>query len=422
MTAGHPAAFRLLGAIELETEGARLDLGADQDQRLLVALLAAKGMPVSRDRLMDIIWDGVPPTAASSALHQLVRALRRRLELAGLNDALPRSANGTYRLDVPAAQVDLHQFHACTSRARELVYHDDQLAAEALDQALRLCRGEPLAGLTGSRIDAYRHTLTEEYRSAELTYHEVALRLGKHQEQIASLSRLFRDRPGDEWVAWLYMHALYRSGRQEEAFAAYQKVRSHLGRTTATGSLPVLTDLYERMLRGDAGVLRPEAMRFAVTDSAPRVPGPTPHAPGPGQATVGIQHQERDGDTSMTWEQFTNSAHGHAHVGMQVGKVNGSVHHGSGQRASARTGMHDGLRELQQTLAASLRRNELDPAVVAAAERELDEAASHLAQRGEAWRQGLVIALERLHNLLADKSTEVAIKVAMLIDLAEDMS
>jgi DNA-binding SARP family transcriptional activator len=415
MTAGKPAAFRLLGAIELEAAGARQDLGPDQDQRLLVALLAAKGMPVSRDKLMDVIWDGSPPPAAASALHQLVRALRRRLELAGLDDALPRSVNGTYRLDVPAPQVDVHQFHVHTARARDLVHHDDQRAADELEQAMRLCGGEPLAGLSGRWIDAYRYTLTEERHSAELTYYEVALRLGKHQEQIASLSRLFRDRPGDEWVAWLYMHALYRSGRQQEAFAAYQKVRSHLGRTTATGSLPVLTDLYERMLRGDVSVLRPETARFAIGDS-------TPHVPDRGQVTADDQHQDKDGDTPMTWEQFTNSAQDHAHVGIQVGKVNGTVHHGSAQRASARTEVLAGLRDLQRALAASLRRHELDPAVVAAAEQQLSEAAAHLTQRGEAWREGLLLALEELRDVLADCGTEVGIKIATLIDLTEDMS
>jgi DNA-binding SARP family transcriptional activator len=420
MTADNPAAFRLLGAIELETAGARQDLGPDQDQRLLVALLAAKGMPVSRDKLMDVIWDGTPPPAAASALHQLVRGLRRRMELAGLADVLPRSVNGTYRLDVPAPQVDVHLFHTHTARARDLVYHDDQLAAQELEQAMRLCRGEPLAGLSGRWIDAYRYTLSEERHSAELTYYEVALRLGKHHDQIASLSGLFRDRPGDEWVAWLYMHALYRSGRQEEAFAAYQKVRSHLGRTTATGSLPVLTDLYERMLRGDVSVLRPETARFAIGDSAP--PVSAPHVSDPSQATADDQHQDKDGDTPMTWEQFTNSAQDHAHVGIQVGKVNGTVHHGSAQRASARTEVLAGLRDLQRTLAASLRRNELDPAVVAAAEQQLREAAAHLTQQGEAWHQGLILALEELRDVLADSGTEVGIKIATLIDLAEDIS
>lgn len=409
-------AFRLLGGVELEVRGSRRELGPEQEQRLLVVLLVAGGAPVTRDKLMAAVWDDEPPAGASEAMHHLVRSLRRRLEGAGLAGLLPRAANGTYRLDVPAGRVDLHQFHGLTARARDLAGHDDQLAADVLERALRLCAGEPLAGLGGRWIDAYRHTLTEERRAAELACHEVALRLGRHSEQVAALGQLCRERPGDERAAWLYMHALYRSGRQQEAFEAYHQVRAHLGRTTATESLDLLPDLYQRMLHGDASVLRPEAVRFVAAPS----PGPAPSLSLP--PADDQQHLEKDGETSMAWEHFTNTAQDHAQVGIQVGKVNGGVHHIPAQRAGSRASVRDALSDLYQALAASSRRGELDPAVFAAAEQELDVAA-HLTGDRHAGRRALVAVLERLRNLLAGKAggAGLALKIAGVIDLAEEM-
>ena len=122
----------------------------------------------------------------------------------------------------------------------------------------------------------------------------------------------------------------------------------------------------------------------------------------------------------MTWEHFTNTAQDHAQVGIQVGEVNGSVHHTWAHRASARAGIRDGLNDLYRTLAASARRGELDPAVFAAAEQELDLAAVHLTDSGEAGRQALLLVLGRLRNLLAAGYAGQT-GLAGLIDLAEEM-
>jgi DNA-binding SARP family transcriptional activator len=257
-----PVTFRLLGACQMTAGGRAHPPGPGQQQRLLVKLLAAKGMPVAKDELMAAIWDEVPgPGATPEALHHLVAAARRTLTDAGLDDVL-RNANGTYRLDVSPAHVDVHVFHALTERARALTRDGDPRAVEVLEEALRLCPGEPLAGLQGQWIGRYRYTLAEEIRAAQLALYETALGHGESRERLPGLSTLLRERPDDELVAWLYMHALYRAGQPTRALEVKREFSAQLLETNGTENGRALDDLYRRILANDDGLLAPEAVAF----------------------------------------------------------------------------------------------------------------------------------------------------------------
>jgi DNA-binding SARP family transcriptional activator len=258
-TVREPLDFRLLRTFQMTVGGRSRQLGPEQEQRLLVALLDARGMPVTHGRLMEVIWDD-QPEGALAALYHLVLGLRRRLAATG-HSGLLTGGNGTYQLDISPEQVDVHRFHALTARAREPVA-DDKQEILLLDEALALHRGEPLAGVRGRWIDGYRHRLMEERHAAELALYEAAIRHGESRERIPGLHSLLQERPSDEGVAWLYMHALYRAGRQSDALEIWHAVSQHLGKTIAADSRKALTDLYERILRQDDDLLRPEAVRF----------------------------------------------------------------------------------------------------------------------------------------------------------------
>src|SRR5690349_4551306 len=100
--------FRLLGALRVTHGGHAVDLGGDRDRRLLIALLAARAEPLSRDALTQWVWDA-PGRGAPAMLQELMGGLRRRLAVAGLPDALV-AERGLCRLAVPADSVDLHRF------------------------------------------------------------------------------------------------------------------------------------------------------------------------------------------------------------------------------------------------------------------------------------------------------------------------
>jgi DNA-binding SARP family transcriptional activator len=272
--------FRLLGAFQMTSAGRPHPPGPWQQQRLLVKLLAAKGMPVANDELMTAIWDEIPgPGATLDALYHLVGAVRRTLAAADLDDVLG-SANGTYWLEIPPAHVDVHVFRVLTERARALARDGDRRAVELLEEALRLCHGEPLAGMPGRWVDGYRHTQAEEIRAAELALYEIALGHGESRERLPGLSTLLRERPDDELVAWLYMHALYRAGQPTRALEVKREFAARLLETNGTENGRAMDDLYRRILAQDDSLLAPEAVAFpggAAGTRARRPGGPSQH-------------------------------------------------------------------------------------------------------------------------------------------------
>lgn len=272
-----PVTFQFLGAFRITRDRQPHPPGPGQQQRLLVKLLAAKGMPVANDELMAAIWDDVPgPGATLEALHHLVAAVRRNLATAGLDDVL-NNANGTYRLDVPPAHVDVHVFRARAERARALSRDGDRRAVGLLEEALGLCYGEPLAGLPGRWADGYRYTLAEEIRAAQLALYETALRHGEARERLPGLSTLLRERSDDELVAWLYMHALYRAGQPTRALAVKREFSTQLLELNGTENGRALDDLYQRILAKDNSLLAPEALAFPGSERGARASHPGSH-------------------------------------------------------------------------------------------------------------------------------------------------
>ena len=255
------AEFLFLGVPEIRVGGGPVQIGPAQEKRLLAAVLSEHPNPVGRSALIRAIWDPPEPEDAVENFHHIARRLRRRLEGAGLRNVLP-SEGGGYRLGATDARVDLHRFHALLARAARSADLRDAERADLLEAALGLFRGEPLAGLDGQWIDGYRYLLQEERHAAEIAFNETAIRLGDLGRAIPRLESRLRERPGDEWLAWLGMHAFYRAGRKDDAQNVYHRVRRHLDTTIATDSHRALTELYELMLRGDERLMDASALVF----------------------------------------------------------------------------------------------------------------------------------------------------------------
>jgi hypothetical protein len=130
---------RVLGPTEIVADARPVELGGPQPRRLITALVAAEGRPVTDDRLAEAIWgDGVPARAETS-LQAYVSRLRRVLG----REALPRAGNG-YR--VAAGRIDAADFVAEVERGRALLAGDRAAEARGVfDAALALWRGTAYA-------------------------------------------------------------------------------------------------------------------------------------------------------------------------------------------------------------------------------------------------------------------------------------
>ena len=195
-------------------------------ERKALALLAAwEGQVVSRERLVDAIWDDGPPRSSTKVVQNLMLRLRKVLG----PDAIETRPTG-YLLRAPDA-VDSRRFERLVAEGREAADIGEwEASARALATALALWRGDPLVDLGAwqpARWECAR--LEEQYRCALEELAEAELARGRHRERLAFLYNLVSEEPLRERGWALLMLALYRCGQQAEALRAYQRARTSLG-------------------------------------------------------------------------------------------------------------------------------------------------------------------------------------------------
>ena len=213
--------FRLLGPLEVERDGIRLDLGPRKQRAVLALLLLEANRVVPSERLIDELWGDTPPETARSALQVYVSRLRKAL---GEDGASLRTRSPGYVLELEPGALDLEAFAALRAEARDA--SEPARAAEALHEALALWRGAPLAELDGAPFGAAAAAQLEEQRLGALEDRiDADLALGRHADLIHELDALVAEHPYRERFRAQQMLALYRSGRQADALAAYRSAR-----------------------------------------------------------------------------------------------------------------------------------------------------------------------------------------------------
>jgi DNA-binding SARP family transcriptional activator/streptogramin lyase len=277
--------FRILGPVEVVSDGRVVALGSLKQRALLVLLLLHVNEVVSRDRLIDDLWGERAPQTAATSLHTYVSQLRKLLEAGDGADprVLVTRAPG-YVLEVDADRVDLKQFELLVRRGkRALGAGDADAAADALAQALALWRGPPLqefgsapfAPAESLRLDELRISALEDRVEADLA-------LGRHHDLVSELNALVAEHPYRERLCGQLMLALYRSGRQAEALEAYRKTRRSLADELGIEPGPALQELEQAILRHDPAIALDEQStaaepRSGATDrDDPSVPEQAP--------------------------------------------------------------------------------------------------------------------------------------------------
>jgi DNA-binding SARP family transcriptional activator len=213
---------RLLGHVSAHRGGRRLEVTGAQRLAMLSMLALRAGECVSSVELIDGIWDEEAPDQARHALHVYISELRRALGA----DAI-ETRRGGYRLCVDEEQVDALLFEQMLGRVNG--GPPEQTLAELLD-ALALWRGPALDGAADSATLRAAAARLEEERLAALERRFTAeLELGHHDQVLGELTSLVSAMPLRESLRAQLMLALYRSGRQAEALAAYRKGHAQLG-------------------------------------------------------------------------------------------------------------------------------------------------------------------------------------------------
>jgi DNA-binding SARP family transcriptional activator/predicted ATPase len=256
--------YSVLGPLEARSSGRPVALGAPRQRALLALLILNAGHTVSTSRLVDDLWGEAVPDTAAKMVQILVSQLRKVLP----RDHLVTRPPG-YLLDVPPEDIDLLRFEGLRREAREAAAGGDHAGASALlGDALGLWRGpalaefsEPFAQLEANRLEELRLAALEERIEADLA-------LGRHAELVGELDALVARHPLRESLRRRQMLALYRSGRQAEALAAYQEARRALSDELGIEPSADLRELERRILQQDPE-LEPVAAAGAGAPAAP---------------------------------------------------------------------------------------------------------------------------------------------------------
>ncbi|MET8566373.1 BTAD domain-containing putative transcriptional regulator [Streptomyces flaveolus] len=289
--------FSLLGPLRAWRDGTELPLGPRQQRLILAALLARAGRPVPLADLVDLLWEGDPPTSAANAVHRYVGVLRRLLE----PDLPARNAgrwlvrqDGGYLLRIGAGELDLLRFRALVRQAREKAAEGDAHEAvrrfgEALSQWQGQCAADlgPVAG--AHRVFA---TVEREHASVVCETAAAALRCDSPGPVLLSVRQAAQRHPLDQRLQAHLLLVLGADGKQAEALTLYQDIRGRLWRELGVRPGAELRAAYERVLRqngqrpavpgdapGDTG--GEDVLRAVGGGPAPHVPAPAP-APEPG--------------------------------------------------------------------------------------------------------------------------------------------
>src|SRR6266516_200356 len=253
--------FRLLGPIEVRSPSGPVSLGGGKPRTLLADLLVHLGQVVSVDRLIDDLWGADPPPSARHALEVHVSQLRKTL--GGRDGPLVTRAPG-YLLEADAACIDAFQFERLLAEARAAV--DPAAAHETLREALALWRGQPLAEFTYEPFAQGEIARLEELRQEAVEHRiETELALGRDAELVGELEALVEASPLRERLRAQLMRALYRSGRQADALAAYRAARHTLVTELGVEPGPELRELEAAILRHDETLARPAAAAAEAT-------------------------------------------------------------------------------------------------------------------------------------------------------------
>ncbi|MFD0474069.1 BTAD domain-containing putative transcriptional regulator [Nonomuraea thailandensis] len=265
----------LLGPWQILAGDEPVRLAGQRRVGVLARLSLDTGRVVRADRILADIWEDSSAATAAKQLHIVISKLREALG-PHATEELIETVPGGYRLALDPDRVDAHLFARLAERARTACAEGDSAAADGLFRAaLRLWRGEPLAGLTApwARIEAAR--LEEEHHTVVEDHAELRLAAGDHHTLATDLAAHVRAHPLRERPAAQLMLALHRAGRPSEALDVYQGTRRVMVAELGIEPGAELRRLHQAVLAKDPALdLATPARRTTVSE--PYVPAELP--------------------------------------------------------------------------------------------------------------------------------------------------
>lgn len=248
-----PISASIIGTITVQRGTVVLDahgLGGPKPRQILEILLLNIGVPVSKDRLIDLLWGTNPPREALTSVESYVSVLRRRLQPGSGRSGPLRTTTGGYVLDAASVDLDLTRFDTLLRRAQRSTPSE---AYPMLVEALGLATG-PLLGdelrLAWAEEERRRHAAA--VTAARVLAAETAAAIGRPDDATRWANLALADEPLNERAWSALILGLEQAGRHAEGLQAYAECRTVLDRELGCEPSIALRQAHARLLSATA--------------------------------------------------------------------------------------------------------------------------------------------------------------------------
>jgi DNA-binding SARP family transcriptional activator len=243
----------LLGGLRVQAAGATMgsrDLGGAKPRHVLLALLLHRGSPVSKERLISLLWGGSPPSCANATLEAYVCILRKKLQPGqAARGSLITTVAGCYAIDLSRVDLDVLRYERLVSAA----LHPATCATDALpmlQQAMSLAESPLLPEEVDSEwLDEVRRTHNQQIRKDLVAAAKKVAGLPFGSSERWARQALEGD-PLDESAWHALLASLEANGQHADGLQAYDQCRRLFAAELGCAPGPGLQALYVRLLRG----------------------------------------------------------------------------------------------------------------------------------------------------------------------------
>jgi len=243
----------LLGGLRVRAGSRTLgprELGGAKPRRILLALLLHRGSPVSKDRLVSLLWGESPPSRAKATLEAYVCVLRKRLQPSqAARASVITTVAGCYAIDMGRVDLDLVGYERLLSAALK----PDTSAVDALpmlEQAMAMAESPLLVG----EADSEWLNEVRDAHSLNVRRHLIAAAnkvVGLPSDSAQRWARLaLEGDPLDESASRALLTSMEASGQHADGLQAYDQCRRLFAAELGCAPGPGLQELYVRLLRG----------------------------------------------------------------------------------------------------------------------------------------------------------------------------
>jgi DNA-binding SARP family transcriptional activator/tetratricopeptide (TPR) repeat protein len=278
-----PLRIEILGDLVARRGPVRLQIGRGKRLAMLGRLALTPNVPVSIAELCELLWGGRPPESAMSTLQLQLSRLRAALGHDGGRDGtrasgrdggtalIPRTGSG-YALVLSEDALDLGQFRRSVLDAQRTGSRHE--AADTLEAALRLWRGEVLADVPELRDHALVEQVIQEHLAAVVRFADLAYETGDAARALPTLHPVVAAHALHEPLQARFIRGLAASGRSADALLAYEEVRRRLTDELGVDPGAELATTHLQILRGQIAPQRREPGTETVT--GPLLPAQLP--------------------------------------------------------------------------------------------------------------------------------------------------